>query len=974
MTSTSSVLRRFGASALAVALTGALLVTAPSTGLAQEPSPDFTDLGETVHADAIRLVAEDGITRGYPDGTFRPREDVRRDQMATFLAAALRLETAPADFPDVPSDSVHAGAIGAIARAGITQGFGDGTYRPLGFVTRGQLATFLAAGLDLAEGSSTFTDVPSDYVHAPAIAALADADPPITAGFPDGTFRPNELVKRDQMAAFLARGIPLPREVEDPCPPVSAQAAHTSEVPAERSHDESQPLNQEDTELGGSEDISQLELPDVAESLGTNGLTTAPIAPSVDLGPAVPGTAFPISTALRSSDATLEAHTNDLPTSRGVRIDEEGEVTATTTIPRGRRTWAATHIDEDVYVGQWGVARDEQGNERHPNLFRYTTTDDGDRTAQAIATIPARGEFWALAADAQGRLWVGSRAHTGISLPTDQHVLHRVDPTTREVTEVRFRASGLPTPKPDVKTLAAVGDTLYVGTGQGAARLYRITPGDETLVTSTFDLTPHFIRSAIGVFALTANETDVALGTRASSGESARLVVLDPATGALRVNVELRGESRIDAVALDGNRVIATALSGRIFVAPIPRNGTVRTTTSATFDSPVVGQFHRFVEAVDATIIRGITNQGIVWTLETATGDERLTNLVDTGAPVAPGLPHSLHAGSRDVAVGANGAVSLRPLEAPDESRTVNIQGEAKALTSAPDGTTFTASYPNARLWRVPAGGEGGAEELRSWTQQFTRPADADYDTRTNRVHVIARDESNPRAESRPAPQANFQFRPSQLFSLPVAGTSTTPVQGTWITRTGEDGCPVSVEASDLLTGATSNGREVYIGDTRGGVQRVNAQTGAQQWYADAPEEDRYRKVANIALVDGELIVVRSGFLRARAGGEYGFRTTLTRMDPATGRTIERQLVRTTEGEDFATDRALTSGDVTLFPSRSVNRYWDRASRLYTATRHGTNDSFLGPFAALSAECDLFSFENTPSRLVRTPFALGGCA
>jgi hypothetical protein len=187
-----------------------LSCVATSVEAVAQSSPEFSDLDETVHADAIRLVAEDGITRGYPDGTFRPREDVRRDQMATFLAAALRLEPQPADFPDVPSDSVHAGAIGAIADAGITRGFSDGTYRPREFVTRGQMATFLATGLGLPEGSATFSDVPSDYVHAAAIAALADADPPITQGFPDGTFRPNDLVKRDQMAAFLARGIPLP--------------------------------------------------------------------------------------------------------------------------------------------------------------------------------------------------------------------------------------------------------------------------------------------------------------------------------------------------------------------------------------------------------------------------------------------------------------------------------------------------------------------------------------------------------------------------------------------------------------------------------------------------------------------------------------------------------------------------------------------------------------------------------------------
>ena len=47
-------------------------------------------------------------------------------------------------FPDVPTSNPHHDDVNQIAAAGITIGFPDGTYKPDAFVTRGQMASFLA--------------------------------------------------------------------------------------------------------------------------------------------------------------------------------------------------------------------------------------------------------------------------------------------------------------------------------------------------------------------------------------------------------------------------------------------------------------------------------------------------------------------------------------------------------------------------------------------------------------------------------------------------------------------------------------------------------------------------------------------------------------------------------------------------------------------------------------------------------------
>lgn len=173
-------------------------------------SSPFSDVNrQERHLDAILAVSERSIATGYADGTFKSSRVVTRAQMASFLTRALGLSANNTQqFHDVPSDHAHAGPIAAVAGAGITTGYADGSFRPSQPLTREQMATFLTRAFGLvSSGSAGFTDVRSDSVHAPAIGAVAAAG--ITTGYADGTFRPRANVTRGQMASFLARALKL---------------------------------------------------------------------------------------------------------------------------------------------------------------------------------------------------------------------------------------------------------------------------------------------------------------------------------------------------------------------------------------------------------------------------------------------------------------------------------------------------------------------------------------------------------------------------------------------------------------------------------------------------------------------------------------------------------------------------------------------------------------------------------------------
>lgn len=119
----------------------------------------FTDVpaGSTFDNE-IGLAKELNIISGYSDNTFRPKENVTRDQMAVFLAKALKLDTSEsgaAVFSDVSSDYWAFKEIQACYKAGIIQGYPDGTYRPTEKVDRAQMAVFITKAYPVINDLST---------------------------------------------------------------------------------------------------------------------------------------------------------------------------------------------------------------------------------------------------------------------------------------------------------------------------------------------------------------------------------------------------------------------------------------------------------------------------------------------------------------------------------------------------------------------------------------------------------------------------------------------------------------------------------------------------------------------------------------------------------------------------------------------------------------------------------------------------
>ena len=120
-----------------------------------------------------------------------------------------------ARFNDVPVGAPFFRQIEWLADQGISTGYADGTFRPGNRVHRGAMAAFMyrlagpeVTGEFVTPTVARFTDVPVGAGFFREIEWLASVG--ISTGYPDSTFRPGNSVHRGAMAAFMYRFAHLP--------------------------------------------------------------------------------------------------------------------------------------------------------------------------------------------------------------------------------------------------------------------------------------------------------------------------------------------------------------------------------------------------------------------------------------------------------------------------------------------------------------------------------------------------------------------------------------------------------------------------------------------------------------------------------------------------------------------------------------------------------------------------------------------
>ena len=145
---------------------------------------------------------------GYPDGTVQPEGEITRAEACTIFFRLLTDSSRDYyfsktnDYSDVNAGDWFNNAISTLSNAGIVTGYNDGTFRPNQPITRGEMAKIIANFANLKHGDKTFTDLAGHWSKSYVELAAGNG---WIAGYPDGSFRPDQKITRAETVTMINR-------------------------------------------------------------------------------------------------------------------------------------------------------------------------------------------------------------------------------------------------------------------------------------------------------------------------------------------------------------------------------------------------------------------------------------------------------------------------------------------------------------------------------------------------------------------------------------------------------------------------------------------------------------------------------------------------------------------------------------------------------------------------------------------------
>ena len=145
---------------------------------------------------------------GYPDGTVRPGGSITRAEATTIFFRLLTEESRSQfwatenRYSDVSAGRWYNNAVSTMTRAGIVNGYPDGTFRPNAPITRAEMAKIIALFAKLEPSAERFPDTAGHWAE-PYIRLAAGSG--WIEGYPDSTFRPDRAITRAETVTMIDR-------------------------------------------------------------------------------------------------------------------------------------------------------------------------------------------------------------------------------------------------------------------------------------------------------------------------------------------------------------------------------------------------------------------------------------------------------------------------------------------------------------------------------------------------------------------------------------------------------------------------------------------------------------------------------------------------------------------------------------------------------------------------------------------------
>ena len=161
------------------------------------------------HFEAISFLKNEGVIQGYPDGSFKPQNDVSRVEVLKFILEGIDAKIAGAKklpFSDVDNQGWYADYLQTALYLNIIDGYPDGSFKPSNTVNKAEFMKMLieAMNIDIDPEirSMPLRDVDKDAWYAPYAQFAYQKN---IMDFEDRKFNANEYMTRENVAEAMYR-------------------------------------------------------------------------------------------------------------------------------------------------------------------------------------------------------------------------------------------------------------------------------------------------------------------------------------------------------------------------------------------------------------------------------------------------------------------------------------------------------------------------------------------------------------------------------------------------------------------------------------------------------------------------------------------------------------------------------------------------------------------------------------------------
>ncbi|TYO93262.1 S-layer homology domain-containing protein [Desulfallas thermosapovorans] len=192
------------------AIVAIIFLLSITIGGAQAALAKVSDFHEHWAAEQIADWMDKGLAGGYPDGTFKPNNQITRAEFVALVNRATGKSNplAEANFKDVNKSHWFYGEVAVATGAGYVGGYSDGTFKPDNPISRQEVASIMSRLLQLGDNATqvSFQDAQGIAAWATdAVNAVVSAG--IMGGYTDGTFKAASPITRAEAVVTLDRAV-----------------------------------------------------------------------------------------------------------------------------------------------------------------------------------------------------------------------------------------------------------------------------------------------------------------------------------------------------------------------------------------------------------------------------------------------------------------------------------------------------------------------------------------------------------------------------------------------------------------------------------------------------------------------------------------------------------------------------------------------------------------------------------------------